>query len=106
MSLDRPEDYFISIVHELRKYPRETEWIEFKHNKADPEEVGEYLSALANAAALMGKVNAYMVWGIENQSLDIVGTSFSPSVMKVGNEELENWLLRLLSPKINFRFHE
>ncbi|MFP4533627.1 MAG: ATP-binding protein [Desulfobacterales bacterium] len=106
MSLDRPEDYFISIVHELRKYPRETEWIEFKHNKADPEEIGEYLSALANAAALMGKVNAYMVWGIENQNLDIVGTSFSPSVMKVGNEELENWLLRLLSPKINFRFHE
>lgn len=32
-----------------------------------------------------------------------------PSIQRaagVGNEELENWLLRQLSPKINFRFHE
>ncbi len=35
-----------------------------------------------------------------------MGTSFSPSAKKVGNEELDNWLLRLLEPKIDFRFHE
>lgn len=35
---------------------------------------------------------------------EVVGTTFSPTRSKVGNEELENWLLRLLSPRINFRF--
>lgn len=61
MTVDRPEDYLISVVHELRKLPRETEWVEFKRNNDDPNEIGEYLSALANVAVLLGKVNAYLV---------------------------------------------
>lgn len=106
MTIDRPEDYLISLVHELCKLPGETEWLEFKHNNDDPEEIGEYLSALANAAALLGKVNAYMVWGIDDETHGIIGTTFRPGSAGVGGEELENWLLRLLSPKINFRFYE
>ena len=106
MTVDRPQEYLLSIVQELRKLPAETEWIEFKHNNDNPEEIGEYLSALANSAALLGKVNAYMVWGIDNRSHDVLETSFHPSLSKVGNEQLESWLLSLFSPKINFRFHE
>ncbi len=106
MTVDRPRDYLLSILRELRKLPAETEWVELKHHNDNPEEIGEYLSALANSAALLGKVNAYMVWGIDNQTHDILGTSFRPSLCKIGNEELENWLLHLLSPKINFRFYE
>lgn len=105
MSLDRPADYLIGLVHELRKLPQETEWVEFKHNKAEPQDIGEYLSALANSAALLGKVNAYLVWGVDDTSHAITGTRFQPATVKVGNEELESWLLRLLEPKINFRFH-
>ncbi len=104
MSIDRPEQELLGILTELRKLPRETEWVEFKHNNAEPEEIGEYLSALANAAALTGKVHAYLVWGIKNDTHEIVGTTFNPVTAKVGYEELESWLLRLLSPKINFRF--
>ena len=99
-------DYYISIVHELRKLPRETEWVEFKRNRAEPDEIGGYLSALANSAALLGKVNAYLVWGVDDKSHDIVGTTFRPGSLKIGAEELENWLLRLLSPRIDFHFHE
>lgn len=105
MTVDRTNDYLIGLVKELQKQPAETEWVEFKKNRAEPEEIGEYLSALANSAALLGKVNAYMVWGVDDQTHDVVGTTFHPNVEKVGNEELENWLLRLLAPKINFRFH-
>lgn len=104
MSLDRPAEYLIGLVQELRKLPRETEWVEFKHNKAEPQDIGEYLSALANSAALLGKVNAYLIWGIDDTSHAIIGTRFQPASVKVGNEELESWLLRLLEPKINFRF--
>ena len=62
MVIDRTTEYLISILHELRKLPKETEWVEFKHNNDNPEEIGEYLSALANSSALMGKVNAYLIW--------------------------------------------
>ena len=106
MTIDRPTDYLISLVHELQKLPSETEWVEFKHNNNDPDEIGEYLSALANSAALLGKVNAYLVWGLDSKTHDILGTSFVPARCKIGNEELENWLLHLLAPKINFRFYE
>lgn len=34
----------------------------------------------------------------------MVGTGFDPHATRVGNEELESWLLRLLEPKIDFRF--
>lgn len=106
MTPDRSSEYLAGLVRELCKLPHETEWVEFKVNNADPQEIGEYLSALANAAALNGKAFAYLVWGIEDQTHGIVGTSFSPAACKKGNEPLETWLLRLLTPKIHFRFHE
>ena len=105
MSVDRPDHDLRGILNELRKLPRETEWMEFKHNNAEPDEIGEYLSALANSAALTGKVCAWLVWGVSNENHEILGTSFNPVLTRVGNEELESWLLRQLSPKINFRFH-
>lgn len=101
-----PQDtYLASLVEELRKLPRETEWVELKHNNDDPQMIGERLSALANSAALEGKTTAYFVWGIEDQTHNILGTSFVPQSAKMGNEALENWLLHSLSPKISFTFN-
>ena len=42
-----------ALFKELLTLPdaQETEWVEFKHNFGDPDRIGEYLSALANAAA-------------------------------------------------------
>jgi len=104
MTVDHSQSYLRSLIKDLCQYPNETEWLEFKHNNANPEQIGEYISALANAAALHAKVSAYLLWGIDDQSHAILGTGFNPSNTKVGNEELESWLLRLLKPKINFRF--
>lgn len=106
MTTDRDKDYLTGLVRELCKLPRETEWVEFKVNNSDPQAIGEYVSALANAAALNGKAFAYLVWGVEDAAHKIVGTDFSPAVTKKGNEPLETWLLRLLTPKIHFRFLE
>ena len=104
MMMDRSAEYLVSLVHELCKLPGETECVEFKVNIHNPQEIGEYVSALANSAALAGKPFAHMVWGISDLDHAIIGTSFNPSAAKVGNEELENWLLRLLTPKIQFQF--
>lgn len=97
--------YLQSLVWELAGLPSETDWLEFKHNNDDPQQIGEYLSALSNSAALAGKARAYLLWGIENGSHAIIGTDFQPHAKKIGNEELESWLLRHLSPKIHFSFH-
>lgn len=97
-------DYWHSLVTELLNLPRETGWVEFKHNKAEPQEIGEYLSALSNTAALKGKAKAYLVWGVEDGSHAVLGTGFDPAATKVGNQELESWLLQQLSPKLNFAF--
>ena len=105
MCITKTDDYIISLIYELIKQPSESEWLEFKHNKDDKETIGEYISALSNSAALNGKVNAYMIWGIEDQTQKIIGTTFNPLKTIKGNEALENWLLRCLSPKIDFRFY-
>jgi ATP-dependent DNA helicase RecG len=106
MTSPRSAESIRGLVRELCKLPRETEWVELKRNDGEPQRIGEYLSGLSNAAALAGKAWAYVVWGVDDATHDIVGTHFSPSDVRVGNEELENWLLRLLSPRIDFRFHE
>lgn len=101
----RSVDYLNSLVLELVKLPDETEWLEFKHNNDDPQMIGEYISALSNSAALNGKTNAYLLWGVEDKTHKIVGTNFNPFSAKKGGEALENWLLRLLEPKIDFMFY-
>lgn len=92
----------------LYKEENETEWIEFKHNNRDPQMIGERISALANAAALLGKERAWFAWGIEDRTHRVIGTTFQPHATpaKVGNEELESWLSHHLSPCPDFRFHE
>lgn len=105
MNGQRSSEYLEGLLRELRALPRETEWLEFKESHADPQEIGEYISALANSAALAGKATAYLVWGVRDGDHAVVGTAFDPRLARKGNEELENWLLRLLDPKIDFHFH-
>jgi len=99
-------DYLNGLVTELRKLPAETGWLEFKVKNSKPEDIGEYLSALSNTAALQGQPHGYIVWGVKETSHEVVGTHFSPGKSKVGNEDLENWLTRLLNPKLHFHFYE
>ena len=40
MSIERTDDYYLTLLNELRKYPNETEWLEFKHNRAVADEIG------------------------------------------------------------------
>ena len=99
-------EWLRELVRELVALPRETEWVEFKVNQARPEEIGEYISALANSAVLASRPRAWMVWGVEDVEHRIVGTRFDPWAARVGNEPLEAWLSRLLTPAVGFAFHE
>ena len=92
------------LVQELIKYPSETAWLEFKHNNYDPNEIGRDISALANGASLDEKHAAYFLWGINDASHEIEGTSYNLQNLKKGNQELENWLRGLLSQNADFEY--
>ncbi len=83
----------------------ESECVEFKHNWFNKDELGEYISALSNAAAYLGLEYAYLIWGVDDKLFQVVGTNFNPN-MTVNNEPLKHFLLRGLFPKILFSFYE
>jgi predicted HTH transcriptional regulator len=84
----------------------ESEYVEFKHNNEDPDAIGQLISGIANTAALRKSDRGFIVWGVQDNSKEFVGTSFQPNRKKVGNEELENWLSTLLEPRVHFQIHE
>jgi predicted HTH transcriptional regulator len=96
---------FTRMIAELTKLNRETEWVEFKHNNADPEQVGEYISALSNSAALLGERAGFLIWGVEDDTHNIIGTSFNPYAARIGAQELESWLINHLTPRLDIRWH-
>lgn len=92
------------LVLELARLPTETEWVEFKQNNVSPDDIGKYISALGNSATYHDKNAAYLIWGVHDDTHEIVGTSFDYRTYKVGNEELENWLRHMLSENADFEF--
>ncbi len=92
------------LIKELIKLPNETEWLEFKHNNYNPEMIGKDISALANSATLGEKSCAYMIWGIHDETHDILGTDYDLQTLKQGNQEIGNWLRSLLSKNVDFEF--
>ena len=72
------EAQLIQKLTELRSLPAETEVMEFKEakNGYDFTKLGKYFSALCNEANLKGKPEAWLVFGIENNHRNIVGSLF------------------------------
>ena len=101
-----PSRYYQDLVRELCALPHETEWVEFKENYKNPDQVGQYISALANAAATRGQSSGYVLWGVRNGTHELVGTTFTPGTTRKGNELLEPWLAKRLDPQVDFRFVE
>jgi len=90
------------LIDTLRRKDTEEEWFEFKINYAEPQKIGEYLSALSNSASLSREEYGYLVYGLDDSHHDIVGTDFQPKTAKGnGNEDLESWLTRLLDPRVD-----
>ncbi len=93
-----------ALIENLRRLPRETEWVEFKLNRFNEEDVAQYVSGLANSAILKGEARAFLLFGIEDQTHEIAGTDVRLKEKKVGNEPFENWLNRCIEPRLNLEF--
>ena len=93
------------MVQELCSFSNEQEWFELKVNWFEPYAIGEYISAMSNAAAFHKKKYAYIVWGIDNDTHEIVGTTFN-QYCEYKKEPYQHFLARNLSPSINYTFSE
>ena len=93
----------VMLIDRLRALPHETEWCELKRGRCEPQALGEYLSALANAACLASQPRGYLVFGIDDVTHAVVGTRFDPYAAKgKGNQDLLPWLGAGLRPNTGF----
>lgn len=75
----------IELVDILRTEDTETEWLEFKSNYLANQDIGEYISALSNGAALKGRPFGYLIFGVDDKTHDVVGTKLDHRKQKQGN---------------------
>lgn len=100
------EENLTNLVETFVNNNQEKEWLEFKRDNDNAEMIGKDICALANGAALLERPHAYMIWGIDDQSHQILGTKFSPYEKCRGNQELISWLHEMLSNNFDFDFNE
>jgi predicted HTH transcriptional regulator len=94
------------LLDNLVKISHESECLEFKHNFHSAEEIGERISALSNGACIQGQQYGYLIFGVEDSTHRIIGTTFKAKSYKKGNEDLEHWLASRLNPRIDFAVYE
>lgn len=87
----------IALVDELLAATGENHWLEFKTNNEDQAMIGKLCSALSNGARIDKKDVAYVLWGIEDGTKRIVGTTFTPEVKTVGNQVFALWLAKYVT---------
>lgn len=101
----------LDTLDSLRQLSREQATVEFKSNLNDAEDIGRYISGLANVAALQGHERAWVVWGVEDDTHRVTGTDFDPFKQKIkakegSNQALIMWLQVMMQPRADFEFHE
>lgn len=94
----------IDLINDLLKNTAELSWLEFKKNNSDGKVIGKLCSALSNSARLAEQDFGYIVWGVNDDTREVVGTQFNPDSEKVGNQELHIWLAQQLKPSVSCRF--
>ena len=102
----RQKEALEALVRSLASLRHENEWLEFKLSNADPDYIGERLSAVSNMAALLDRDYGYLIWGIDDLSHEPVGTSLSFSTWKKGGESIEAYWKSLLSKTISLNLEE
>ena len=67
-----------NILKSLLHMPAENEVVEFKKaaNGFDDHQLGQYFSALSNEANLKGQKCAWLVFGVENATHEVIGSQY------------------------------
>lgn len=96
-------EQLIALVDKLLKEGKELSWLEFKKGDVtDNQRLGKYISGLSNSANLANQPFGYLIFGIDDSSLEVVGTTFNYENRQEKGSELDFYLRRNLSPSIYF----
>lgn len=105
--MDKNEKYTELLKEQIATLKKENRFLEFKSNYQDYNRLGKYISALSNGACLDHQDFAYLYFGVEDGTLLVKGTTFDVAKQKAeGNQSLEIYLRRMVSPKITFEIDE
>ena len=105
--MDVNQKYTSQLNEQIAKIGKECRYLEFKSNYQEVDKLGRYISALSNGACLDHQDFAYLYFGVDDETLEIKGTTFDCAKVKaVGNEALELYLRRMVVPKVNFSIIE
>ncbi len=101
----------IQHINQLKKQisevGKESRFLEFKSNYQNADKLGKYISALSNGACLDNKEMGYLYFGVEDETMELKGTTFDASRIKAkGNQDLELYLRQYITPRINFKIEE
>ena len=95
----------INIIENILSFSDEHEWFDYKENWFSKDEIGEYISAISNGAALCGKEVGYLFWGIKDKTKEVVGTTINFN-KEINGEPYKHYLARKLKPSIPFEVKE
>jgi predicted HTH transcriptional regulator len=87
----------------------ESEILDYKENLSDAQAIGEYISALGNAALLNSNYFAYLIWGVKDTTKEIVGTRFnyhSDNTNHANHMPLQTFLETFVDPRLFLTFDE
>src|SRR5579872_3761529 len=94
----------IDLVEELLSHDTELSWLELKKNNFDPKVIGILCSAISNSARLAEQDYGYVLWGVDDETHNIIGTTFQPYNEKISNQHFQFWLVTKLKPNVAINF--
>ena len=105
--MDINQKYTDLLKKQIESIKKECRYLEFKSNYQEADKLGRYISALSNGACLDHQDYAYLYFGVDDETLEVKGTTFDCSKVKAqGNEALELYLRRMVVSKLNFSIVE
>ena len=105
--MSKDKEYTALLKKQIAEIGKEVRFLEFKSNYQDAGRLGKYISALSNGACLDNEEFGYLYFGVEDETLILIGTTFDASHIKAkGNQNLEIFLRQYITPKIDFKIEE
>ena len=80
-----------NLINKLKK-ENEIPYVEAKVNLSDLNQIGKTISALANSASWKDQEYGYFIFGLKNDTWEVVGSGTKLENIKKGNEDGNFWL--------------
>ena len=95
-----------NIIKNLRNRDSESPCVEVKETQLEKDKLGETISGIANSCLIEDREFGYILFGVKDNTWEIIGADKKLSNYKVGNQEIELYLSTLLSPSIDFKMQD